>query len=52
MSSQNRNPDPAPDHEESLAVPLFGTWRRAYLVVVVIFLVELAFFAFVSRYFL
>ena len=35
-----------------ICVPLFGTWRRAYLVVVVIFLVELAFFSFVSRYFL
>ncbi len=31
--------------------PLFGTWRRAYLAVVVVFVVELAFFTFVSRYF-
>ena len=36
---------------DSAAVPLFDTWRRAYLVVVVIFLVELAFFTFVSHYF-
>lgn len=33
------------------AAPLFGTWRRAYLVVFVVFVVELAFFSFVSRYF-
>ena len=31
--------------------PLFGTWRRAYLVVVAIFVLEVAFFAFISRYF-
>ncbi len=33
------------------AAPVFGTWRRAYLVVVVVFVVELAFFTFVSRFF-
>jgi hypothetical protein len=32
-------------------VPLFGTWRKAYLAVTVAFLVEVAFFYFVSRHF-
>ena len=32
-------------------VPLFGRWRNAYLAVVVIFLLEVALFYFVSRYF-
>ncbi len=33
-------------------VPLFGTWRRAYLAVIVAFVVEVTFFYFVSRFFL
>lgn len=33
------------------AVPLFGTWRGAYLAVVAAFVVEVAFFYFVSHYF-
>jgi hypothetical protein len=33
------------------SVPLFGTWRRAYLAVVVVFVLEVAFFYFVSRHF-
>lgn len=33
-------------------VPLFGNWRNAYLAVVVVFVLEVAFFYFVSRYFL
>lgn len=37
----------APDDD----VPLFGTWRRAYFTVVVVFVFEVAFFYFVSRYF-
>jgi hypothetical protein len=41
---------PAEEPNDTRA-PLFGTWRRAYLAVVVIFGVELAFFAFISRYF-
>ena len=45
------DPPPKSPPNEVASVPLFGTWRRAYLVVVVIFLVELAFFSFVSRYF-
>jgi hypothetical protein len=32
-------------------VPLFGSWRRAYLAVVFAFVVEVTFFYFVSRYF-
>jgi len=32
-------------------VPLFGSWRNAYLAVVVVFILEVAFFYFVSRYF-
>ena len=38
--------------ENPVAVPLFGTWRRAYLAVVVAFVVEVTFFYFVSRFFL
>lgn len=33
-------------------VPLFGKWRNAYLLVVFVFVLEVAFFCFVSRYFL
>ena len=33
------------------AVPLFGRWRWAYLAVVVVFVLEVTFFYFVSRYF-
>ncbi len=32
-------------------VPLFGTWRRAYLAVVLFFVFEVALFYFVSRFF-
>ena len=32
-------------------IPLFGSWRNAYLAVVTIFILEVAFFYFVSRYF-
>ena len=32
-------------------VPLFGTWRKAYLAVGAAFLLEVIFFYFVSRYF-
>lgn len=32
-------------------VPLFGTWSKAYLAVVVVFILEVAVFFFVSRYF-
>jgi hypothetical protein len=33
-------------------VPLFGSWRNAYCVVVLIFILEVGFFYFVSRWFL
>ena len=33
-------------------VPLFGSWRNAYLLVVLVFVLEVGFFYFVSRYFL
>ena len=33
------------------AVPLFGTWRNAYLAIVFIFVIEVAFFYFVSGYY-
>ena len=32
-------------------VPLFGSWRNAYLAVVLVFIFEVGFFYFVSRYF-
>jgi len=32
-------------------VPLFGSWRNAYLVIVAIFVLEVGLFYFVSRYF-
>jgi hypothetical protein len=38
-------------NEPADRVPLFGTWRRAYLAVVIIFILEVTFFYFVSRYF-
>ena len=34
------------------SVPLFGSWRKAYLAVFVAFVLEIAFFYFVSRFFL
>ncbi|HEY3600859.1 MAG TPA: hypothetical protein VGK72_02790 [Chthoniobacterales bacterium] len=33
-------------------VPFFGSWRNAYLAVVAIFILEVGFFFFVSRWFL
>ncbi len=32
-------------------VPLFGSWRNAYFSIVVVFVLEVAFFYFVSRHF-
>ena len=32
-------------------VPLFGRWRNAYLLVVLIFILEIALFYFVSQHF-
>ncbi|MGH7938177.1 MAG: hypothetical protein ACRD5Z_14365 [Bryobacteraceae bacterium] len=33
------------------AVPLFGTWRKAYLAVIAFFLLEISFFYLVDRIF-
>jgi len=33
------------------SVPLFGSWRNAYFAIVGAFVLEVAFFYFVSRYF-
>ncbi|MBA3963102.1 MAG: hypothetical protein H0X40_14555 [Chthoniobacterales bacterium] len=33
------------------AIPLFGSWRNAYVTIVAIFVVEVALFYFVGRYF-
>lgn len=33
------------------AVPLFGTWRNAYLAVITFFVLEIAFFYLVDRMF-
>jgi len=38
--------------EPNESVPLFGSWRKAYLAVFVAFVLEIAFFYFVSRFFL
>jgi hypothetical protein len=38
-------------NDDTVRVPLFGTWRNAYLAVVAAFVLEVAFFLFVSRYF-
>jgi hypothetical protein len=45
------NGEPAKGEEASRRIPLFGNWRNAYLAIVVIFIAEVAFFYFVSRYF-
>ena len=37
--------------ENEPAVPLFGTWRRAYLAVALCFFVDVAVFYAISRYF-
>ena len=39
------------EHTDDRPVPLFGRWRTAYLMVVVVFVLEVAIFYFVSRYF-
>jgi hypothetical protein len=40
------------DDPDKIGVPLFRNWRNAYLTVVLIFVLEVAFFCFVSRHFL
>jgi hypothetical protein len=37
--------------DESTRVPLFGTWRNAYVSVVVFFLIDVALFYLFQRYF-
>jgi len=39
-------------NDEGTGVPLFGSWRNAYLAVVLVFVFEVAFFYLVSRHFL
>ena len=39
------------NHDNDEAVPLFGTWRNAYITVVAAFVVEVALFYFLSRAF-
>ena len=36
---------------DDLSVPLFGSWRNAYVTVVAVFVVEVALFFVFSRYF-
>jgi len=40
-----------PEHDENERVPLFGTWRTAYIVVIAVFVVNVALFYAISRYF-
>jgi hypothetical protein len=37
--------------KNATAVPLFGTWRKAYLAVVAVFVFDVAVFYAISRYF-
>jgi len=46
MSAQERDAD-----AEKIAVPLFGTWRKAYWAVVAAFVFDVALFYAFSRYF-
>jgi hypothetical protein len=41
----------SPGDDETHGLPLFGTWRKAYLVIVLIFIFEVSVFYFVSHYF-
>ena len=40
-----------PGSDEREDVPLFGSWRNAYVVVVVVFVFDVALFYAISRYF-
>ncbi len=40
-----------PEDDEPRRLPLFGSWRNAYLVIVLIFILEVGFFYLVSGYF-
>lgn len=39
------------EDERNIAVPLFGSWRKAYVVVVAAFLFDVAAFYAIGRYF-
>ena len=49
MSELNEKSIP---NETDARLPLFGSWRKAYLTVVIVFVLEVVFFYFVSRFFL
>ena len=49
---QKANDAPNVTRQESGAIPLFGSWGRAYLTVAIAFVFEVAFFYFISRFFL
>ena len=49
MSEANEKSNP---HETDARLPLFGSWRKAYVTVVMAFVFEVAFFYFISRFFL
>ena len=40
-----------PDDNEQARVPLFGTWRNAYVIVIVVFVLNVALFFAISRLF-
>ena len=40
-----------PGSEEPERVPLFGSWRNAYIVVIAVFVLNVALFYAISRYF-
>jgi len=40
------------DEPPNNGVPLFGSWRNAYVAVVLVFVCEVVFYCFVSRHFL
>ena len=48
---QKANDAPNVTRQESGAIPPFGSWGKAYLAVVGVFVFEVAFFYFVSRFF-
>ena len=39
------------DNDERERVPLFGSWRNAYAAVIVVFVIDVALFYVISRYF-
>jgi len=40
------------DEPGKISVPVFGSWRNAYVAVVLVFVFEVGFFYCMSRYFL